>query len=77
MTKLSDLVEEMFPGQATNPSDPDLGPGALPAWDSLAHYNFLLLVEDTFDVQFSPEELGDLRTLGQIDACLKAKGVSI
>jgi acyl carrier protein len=77
MTKLSDLVEEMFPGKAANPADPDLGPGSFPDWDSLAHYNFLLLVEDMFDVQFSPEELSELRTLGQIEACLNTKGVLV
>ena len=38
----------------------------LDGWDSLKHFEFLLLVEDEFDFELSPEEIETVETLGEL-----------
>jgi len=52
-----------------------LAVGSFAAWDSLGHFNYLMLVEETFDVRFSVEEMTDLKGLDQIAAALLSRGV--
>ena len=34
------------------------------AWDSTQHLNFVLALEDKFNIQFSPEEMEQMRSIG-------------
>jgi acyl carrier protein len=34
------------------------------AWDSTQHLNFVLALEDKFNIQFSPEEMEQMRNIG-------------
>lgn len=77
MNKIASLVEQLFPQAGLDLDNPELGPGSCPEWDSLAHFNLLLLVEETYGVQFTTDELSSLRTLGQISDCLREKGIEI
>jgi acyl carrier protein len=45
----------------------------LPAWDSVAHLNLVMSIEQEFGVQFSPEELMEMRSLPAIEALLAKK----
>jgi len=74
---LVDLLRQMFPDSGFDPEDPKLGVGSFAEWDSLGHYNFLLMVEQNYGFQFSPDELGELKTLAQIRQCLTQKGVDV
>lgn len=42
-------------------------------WDSLRHLNLIIELEETFDVSYEPEEIGDMNTLDKIIAVTKAK----
>ncbi len=68
------LLQQQFP-KAAIPSTGSLAVGSFPEWDSLGHFNYLMLVEETFDVRFSVDEMGELKGLDQIAAALAGRGV--
>ena len=51
-------------------------PEDIEAWDSLAHVNLLLVVEATFGVRFTAEEMGDINDVAALLAVLARKGVT-
>ena len=63
---LPDLLHSHFPDAVFDAADPHVSIGAFPAWDSLAHFNFLMLVEETYGVRFSMEEMAELKSLSAI-----------
>ena len=73
--KLTDLLRQIFPEAAFDDQDPSLGVGSFAQWDSLGHFNLLLLVEETFGIQFSVDEITELKTLAMIRENLAARGV--
>jgi acyl carrier protein len=46
--------------QITRESSPE----SVEAWDSTQHLNFVLALEEKFNVQFSPEEMEQMRNIG-------------
>jgi acyl carrier protein len=72
---LPDLLREAFPAAEFDAADPDLGINAFPEWDSLGHFNFMLLLEETYGIRFSVDEMSEVKTLPQIRAVLGARGV--
>ncbi len=68
------LLQQQFP-KATIPASDALAVGSFPEWDSLGHFNYLMLVEETFDVRFSLEEMAELKGLDQIAAALASRGI--
>jgi len=46
--------------------DATSSPETIEAWDSMQHLNLVLAVEDTFDLQFTPEEMELMRNVKQI-----------
>lgn len=46
-----------------------------PAWDSVAHLNFIMSIEQDFGVQFSPEEMMAMGSVSAVEAALAKKGV--
>jgi acyl carrier protein len=43
-------------------------------WDSVQHLNLVLALEQEFGLQFEPEEMDQMKTLGHITELLKSKG---
>jgi acyl carrier protein len=74
-SRLTKLLKQQFPNSVFDESDSNLSVGAFPEWDSLAHMNFLMLVEEDFGIRFSMEEMSELKNLKQIDEALAAKGI--
>lgn len=54
----------------------DLRLDAIPNWDSVVHLSLILALEQTFGVQFDPEEAAGLRSVVQIKRALANKGAS-
>ncbi|MFM4956528.1 acyl carrier protein [Aeromonas veronii] len=77
MTDLFTLLEQQFPSATVTRDDYQLGLGAFPEWDSLGHFNFLLLVEQTFSVRFEPEELTTMKQLQDIREALLRRGLAL
>jgi acyl carrier protein len=46
----------------------------LSEWDSLAHINLVLALEQEFGVSFTPEEAGEMLDVEMIERALEAKG---
>jgi acyl carrier protein len=46
-----------------------------PAWDSVAHLNFVMSLEQEFGVQFDPEEMMQMGSVPAVEAALARKGV--
>ncbi|MFO0228293.1 acyl carrier protein [Gemmatimonas sp.] len=44
----------------------DASPDTIPSWDSLTHINLMLDIEGACGVQFEPDELMELRTVGAV-----------
>lgn len=71
---LNRVLRQHFPKAAFDENDPTLGIGSFSEWDSLAHFNFLMLVEETYDVRFSIEEMSELKNISSIRSALAAHG---
>jgi acyl carrier protein len=77
MPTLTDLLRLQFPGATFDQDNPDLRIGAFPEWDSLAHFNLLMLIEQECGVRFSMRELAELKSLVDIRSTLREKGVEL
>jgi acyl carrier protein len=69
MSQLDSLVRQHFPN-AVFEDGADLYAGSFPEWTSLAHFNFLLAVEQSFGVRFTVEEMSEMKSLREIRAKL-------
>ena len=74
MPMLEDLLRQEFP-KATIDADSNLALGSIPEWDSVAHFNLLILIEETYDVRFSVDEMTELKSLTEIRKCLADKSI--
>ena len=43
----------------------DSSPETVESWDSTQHLNFVLALEEKFGFQFSPEEMEQMRNIGE------------
>lgn len=71
---LTDLLREQFPNSHIPDNANNLAIGSFAEWDSLAHFNFLLLVEENYNVRFTVEEMAELKSLQDIEAALTRLG---
>ncbi len=47
----------------------------IPTWDSLAHMMLIVRLEEAYQVQFTGDEIADLKSVGDARAILQAHGV--
>ena len=71
MSQLDSLVRQSFPN-AVFEDGADLHLGSFPEWTSLAHFNFLLAVEQSFGVHFTVDEMAEMKNLRDIRSKLSA-----
>ncbi|MBS4721872.1 acyl carrier protein [Aeromonas caviae] len=74
MNDLIALAHQQFPQASINAES---ALGSFPEWDSLGHFNLLLLVEQHYAVRFEPHELAELKSLADIQQALLRKGVAV
>ncbi|USP10200.1 acyl carrier protein [Aeromonas dhakensis] len=74
MNDLIALAHQQFPQASINAQS---ALGSFPEWDSLGHFNLLLLVEQHYAVRFEPQELAELKSLADIQQALLSKGVTV
>jgi acyl carrier protein len=51
----------------------DSTPQTIESWDSIQHLNLALTLEEKFNVQLSPEEIEQMRDIGQITKLIETK----
>lgn len=75
MTRLQRLFADLF---ALSASDITLttSPDTLEEWDSIKHLHIMLMLEEEFHLQLSPETMEQLTSVERIAAWLEAQGVS-
>lgn len=76
MTRLEDLLRQQFPAASIPHDISGLCVGSFPEWTSLAHFNFLLLIEEAFQLQFTVDEMSELKSIADIRARLAAAGIT-
>ena len=74
MNDLIALAHQQFPQASINAES---ALGSFPEWDSLGHFNLLLLVEQHYAVRFEPHELAELKRLADIQQALLRKGAAV
>lgn len=74
MNDLIALAHQQFPQASINAQS---ALGSFPEWDSLGHFNLLLLVEQHYAVRFEPHELAELKSLADIQQALLRKGLAV
>jgi acyl carrier protein len=52
---------------------PDSSPEVLESWDSVQHLNLVLALEQEFGIQFEPEEMDRMKTVGAIAELVQSK----
>ncbi len=72
---IPNLLKQQFPDALFDPDNAELKVGAFPEWDSLAHFNLLLLIEETYGIRFSTEEMAELKSIPAIRSSLGEKGL--
>ena len=77
-----ELLEKVTPIFRTVFGQPDLvvseGTNAetVEGWDSFAHINLIVALEEAFRISFTTKELGELTCVGDLLKQLKSKGVT-
>jgi len=56
-------------GQITPASTPE----TIETWDSIQHLNLVLALEEKFALQLSPEEIEQMKTIGEVIKLVEAK----
>jgi acyl carrier protein len=56
---------------------PELAAGDVETWDSFNHINLILAIEDRFGIEFSTEEIADLKSVGDLVGALQRKGCPV
>lgn len=46
----------------------------IPAWDSMAHMMFIVSLEESYQIQFTGDEIADFQSVGDVRSALLAHG---
>ncbi len=53
----------------------ETGPADIDSWDSLGHVNIITAIEEEYDIEITPEEIQNIRTIGDIKVLLASKDI--
>lgn len=53
--------------------DAAASPDTIETWDSLQHLNLILALEEAFDLRFRVEDVGRMRTLGEVIRMVRSR----
>jgi acyl carrier protein len=68
-TRVSTAIADVF-GVDPATVTPEAGPETIADWDSIGHFKLILHLEEVFGIRFPANEIGSLRTAGQIQEAL-------
>lgn len=49
----------------------------IPTWDSLAHMMLIVRLEETYQIQFTGDEIADIKSVGDVRSALLAHGAKL
>jgi acyl carrier protein len=70
--QLEEIVRRLLKDDTIELSD-DTVAADIPGWDSLAHVEFMLRVEEAFSVEFSHDQFGSFATVGELRRVLEGR----
>ena len=70
--EVRNIASDIF-GIPTAKLDAESSPESVESWDSVKHLNLVLALEERFAVEFAPEEIEKMKTLGATAAMLDSK----
>lgn len=74
MEKLKQILIKIFKVDRGDIQD-SMSPETIPGWDSLNYLMFISEVEKEFNITFTMDEVLNSRSLGDIKAAMRSKGV--
>lgn len=72
---LEKIISEVFSLSESSVGD-SLALSDIPSWDSLAHMMLIVRLEQDYEIQFTGDEIADLKSVGDARAILQAHGVA-
>ena len=75
MKKLEEILEIQFPEAGVDFSEKEYGIDTVKGWDSLGHFNLLLLLEHEYKIQFTADEMSDMKNTTHIRQSLLNHGI--
>ena len=66
------LIRDLF-DEYEGPVKRDLNARKVPQWDSLGHVQLMVLIEQTFAIRFSADQVGKFRDVGDLIDAIDAK----
>ena len=49
----------------------------IPTWDSLAHMMLIVRLEETYQIQFTGDEIADIKSVGDVRSALLSHGAEL
>jgi len=60
MKRVINIIEKITNNNLEDIDSSNINPDNISEWDSLNHLNLILLIEDEFDIEISPEEIVEM-----------------
>ena len=76
MTHLREIVANVL-GVSPDDIQDTSSPRDFAQWDSAAHIEIVLSAEAEYGVSFTPEEMGEVLSVGALEAALRTKGARL
>lgn len=73
---LEKIFSEVFILPETSVVD-SLALSDIPTWDSLAHMMLIVRLEETYQIQFTGDEIADMKSVGDARSALLAHGAML
>ena len=70
------IFDEIF-GDAAVPLEPKITARDVIGWDSFAHINLIVALEEAFSITFSSEEMSGMKSVGDLVVILKNHGCDV
>lgn len=76
LAELQELLAETFSADPGELGD-DASPEAISGWDSLTHLNMTVALEERFGIEFSMDNIMDMKDVRAIREILRTHGVAV
>ena len=72
LNRVREIVSDVLQADK-NAITPDSSPENMTSWDSVQHLNLVLALEEEYGLEFLPEEMDQMKTVGEIAELVAAK----
>lgn len=74
--KLNDVLKESFKVDDSEMND-DVKLSNYEEWDSMTHMYFITILEETYNIELTGDEIADMQTVGDIKKIIISKGKEV